>query len=614
VAASTEASSRFTAAVGRIASRLASARSLLVVERRLIGLLRPYRGLVAAGLGVTVAVTLVGLAMPWPTKILIDSALGDHRFLGMGHQGSLAFAVLGTLVLFALSGSLGLAQTAILYGLSQRLIAELRERTFEALTRLSLRYHDEMGSGDSLFRVTNDTYAVQSVLLSGVVPMASATLALVGGLAILAALDPLLAVLAVVSVPLAALAARRYSARINRASLELQQRESDVYSHAEQALIAIRTVQAFGRERHETDRFRQRTTASQRAMMRLVTEQTVFGLVVDFVLAGGLALVTWVAAERAISGSITPGEVLVAIAYAGSLYQPVSSLASTFGELKAAAAGAQRVFEVLDQPRLDAGRHTKTPPRVVRGVLTVEGAEFSYQPGRPALCGVDLRAEPGKMVALVGPTGAGKSTVASLILRLYDPDAGCIRLDGTDIRRLPLDWLRAHIALVPQEPLLFPDTLRENIRYGRLDATDAEVLAAARAANLDELLDAPDGLDLRIGDRGATLSGGQRQRVAIARAMLKDAPVLVLDEPTSALDAATEATVMEAVDRLVSERTCIVIAHRLATVRRAEEVVVLDRGRVVQRGRHGDLMRRAGLYRQLHRARFAAPTAVVAGR
>lgn len=613
MSAGTEAFPRLSAAAGRVASLLVSARPVLVVERRLLGLLRPYRGLVAAGLGATVATTLVGLAMPWPTKVLIDSALGDRRFLGMGHQGSLAFAVLGTLVLFALSGSLGLAQTAILFGLSQRLIAELRERTFEALTRLSLRYHDEMGSGDSLFRVTNDTYAVQSVLLSGVVPMASATLALVGAVAVLAVLDPLLAALAVLSVPLAALAARRFSARINRASLELQQRESDVYSHAEQALIAIRTVQAFGRERHETDRFRQRTTASQKAMMRLVTEQTVFGLVVDFVLAAGLALVTWVAAERAISGSITPGEVLVAIAYAGSLYQPVSSVAATFGELKAAAAAAQRVFEVLDQPRIDPGRHTKAP-RVVRGVLTVEGAEFSYQPGRPALCGVDLRAEPGKPVALVGPTGAGKSTVASLILRLYDPDAGCVRLDGTDIRQLPLDWLRAHIALVPQEPLLFPDTLRENIRYGRLDATDAEVLAAARAANLDELLDGPDGLDLRIGDRGATLSGGQRQRVAIARAMLKDAPVLVLDEPTSALDAATEAAVMQALDRLVSERTCIVIAHRLATVRRAEQVVVLDRGRVVQRGRHSDLVRRAGLYRQLHRARFAAPTAVGAGR
>jgi ATP-binding cassette subfamily B protein len=589
--------------------RVGGARSVLAVERRLLGLLRPYRALVGAGIGVTVASTLVGLAQPWPTKILVDSALGHHRFLGLGRQGSLTFAIVATLVLFLLSGSLGLAQTAILFGLSQRLIAELREKTFEALTRLSLRYHDEKGAGDSLYRVTNDTYAVESVLLSGVVPMAAAVLALVGALAVLVALDPLLAFLAVVSVPLAALATHRFSGRINRASMTLQQRESDVYSHAEQALVAIRTVQAFGRERHETDLFRERAAASQKAMMKLVTEQTAFGLVVDFVLAAGLALVTWVAAERAISGRITVGEVLVAIAYAGSLYQPVSSLASTVGELKAAAAGAQRVFEVLDQPGITTNRHRRAPRRRARGVIEIQAVHFSYGEGNQALVGVDLLAEPGRTVALVGPTGAGKSTVASLILRLYDPDAGRIRLDGVDIKKLPLDWLRAQISLVPQEPILFSDSLRENIRYGRLDARDDEVLAAAREANLDELIDGPEGLDLRLGDRGATLSGGQRQRVAIARAMLKDAPVLLLDEPTSALDAATEVEVLEALERLFSERTCIVIAHRLATVRRADQVVVLDRGEVVQTGPHASLVRRPGLYRKLHQARFGASPA-----
>lgn len=592
---------------GLAQTRLSEARSVLGVERRLLGLLRPYRGLVAAGVGVTITSTLVGLAQPWPTKILVDSALGHHRFLGLGRQGSLTFAVVGTLILFLLSGSLGLVQTAILFGLSQRLIAELREKTFGALTRLSLRYHEEKGAGDSLFRVTNDTYAVQSVLLSGVVPMSAALLALFGSVAVLVALDPLLALLAVVSVPVAALAARRFSGRINHASRLLQERESDVYSHAEQALVGIRTVQAFGRERHETERFRERASASRQAMMKLVTEQTAFGLVVDLLLAAGLALVTWVAAERAISGQITVGEVLVAISYAGSLYQPVSSLASTVGELKAAAAGAQRVFEVLDQPAVSVNRHAKAPRRRARGLIELQGVQFSYgSTSNRALAGVDFRAEPGRTVALVGPTGAGKSTVASLILRLYDPDSGRIRLDGTDIRKLPLDWLREQIALVPQEPILFPASLRENIRYGRLDASDAEVMAAARAANLGELIDGPDGLDLCLGDRGSTLSGGQRQRVAIARAMLKNAPVLVLDEPTSALDAATEVQVLEALERLFSERTCIVIAHRLVTVRRADQVVVLEAGRVVQQGPHAKLVRRRGLYQDLHRARFGA--------
>jgi ABC-type multidrug transport system fused ATPase/permease subunit len=273
-------------------------------------------------------------------------------------------------------------------------------------------------------------------------------------------------------------------------------------------------------------------------------------------------------------------------------------------ELKAAAAGAQRVFEVLDQPGVSENRHAKAPRRRSSGVLEIEGVSFSYGSGAVALAGVDLRAEPGTTVALVGPTGAGKSTVASLILRLYDPDAGTIKLDGRDIRRLPLRWLRDQIALVPQEPLLFPSSLGENIRYGRLDATDAEVLEAARSANLHELIDAPERLGLRVGDRGVTLSGGQRQRVAIARAMLRDAPLLILDEPTAALDARTEVTVMEAVQRLFASRTCIVIAHRLPTVRRADEVLVLDRGRIVQRGRHTSLVRKPGVYRELHRARF----------
>jgi ATP-binding cassette subfamily B protein/subfamily B ATP-binding cassette protein MsbA len=577
-----------------------------VVERRLVGLLRPYWLMVTGGVSITLVLTLVGLAKPWPTRILIDSALGPHKFLGLGHHGSLMVAVFGTLVLFALSGGLGLLQTAVLYGLSQRLIAELRERTFEQLTRVSLRYHDSRGAGDSLFRVTNDTYAVQSVLLDGLVPLSSAVLTLVSTLVILLAMDPVLCLLALVSVPLAFGVTRRYAPRINRAAAEVQQRESAVYSQAEQALVGIRTVQAFGRESHETRRFGRRTDDSRRAMMRLVTEQTLFGLAVDFVLAAGMALVTWVAAERAIAGQITPGEVLIAIAYAGQLYGPVSGVASTFGELRAAAAAAERVFEILDYPRVPDMRGAVAPTERAVGRLRVEDVEFAYTPGVPVLRGVSFDLRPGQVLALVGPTGAGKSTLASLLLRLYDPDEGRILLDGVDLRALPLEWLRDQIAFVPQEPLLFPDTLRENIRYGRLDATDDEVEAAARDANLIELLESPQGLDLEVGDRGATLSGGQRQRVAIARAMLRDSPVLVLDEPTSALDAHTEVLVMEALERLFADRTCIVIAHRLVTVEHATSVIVLDKGRIAQRGRHAALARRSGLYRRLHEARFGA--------
>lgn len=584
--------------------QLVGACEIFRIERRLLAFARPYRGRVVAGLAVTLLMTLVSLAKPWPTKILIDNALGSHRFLGLHGQGALVVSVTATIALFLLSGGLGLAQTALLFGLSQRLIADLRQRTFTQLTRLSLRYHDARGTGDSLFRVTNDTYAIQAVLLSGLVPLASAFLALAGALIVLLSLDPMFALLASVSAPAAFVLSRRFTRRINRAAATVQQRESDVYSQAEQALTGIRTVQAFGRESHEAAHFASRTGASRSAMMRLVTEQTLFGLAIDLVLALGLGLVTYVAAERALSGAITPGEVLVVIAYAGTLYAPMSGIASTIGELRAASAAAERVFEVLDQPHLKARPSVRPPAPRARGRLEFEAVSFCYVPEHPVLQQVSFTARPGELTALVGPTGAGKSTIASLLLRLYDPDSGRVTLDGVALTELPLDWLREQVAFVPQEPLLFPATLRENIRYGRLSASDEEVLDAARIANLDELLTDPRGLDLVVGGPGVTLSGGQRQRVAIARAFLKNAPVLVLDEPTSALDAGTDMLIMGALEQLFADRTAIVIAHRLTTVYRAEQVLVVAGGRIVQCGTHAQLSRADGLYRSLHRARF----------
>lgn len=574
------------------------------VERRLLGFARPYWRTVAAGLAVTVLMTLAGLAKPWPTKILIDDALGSHSFLGLHAHAALLLSVFATIALFLVAGGLGLLQTALLFGLSQRLIADLRERTFEHLTRISLRYHDERSTGDSIFRVTNDTYAVQSVLLDGLVPLASAFLSLTGAVIVLLAFDPFFALLSAVSAPFAFVLSKRFTGRINKSAATLQLRESEVYSQAEQTLGGIKTVQAHGREDHEAARFATRTGASRIAMMRLVTDQTLFGLAIDFVLAAGLGLVTYVAAERALSGAITPGEVLVVIAYAGTVYQPMSGIASTIGELRAASAAAERVFEVLDQPHVVAPRHATPPAARAQGRLSFDKVSFEYSAGRRVLDDISFSVDPGQLVALVGPTGAGKSTIASLLLRLYDPRTGCVTLDDVDLRRLPLGWLREQIAFVPQEPALFNASLRENIRYGRLNATDEEVLSAAMAANLDELLEDPRGLDLVVGGRGNTLSGGQRQRVAIARAFLKNAPVLILDEPTSALDAATEVLVMDALEQLFADRTAIVIAHRLSTVYRASQVLVVREGRIVQQGTHAQLSRQAGLYRTLHQARF----------
>jgi ATP-binding cassette subfamily B protein/subfamily B ATP-binding cassette protein MsbA len=585
------------------------------VERRLFRYLRPYWRGVLAAFGITVSAVLVGLAKPWPTKILVDDVLGTEQLFGFGKQAALAASVLLTLVIFLVSGALGILQTRVVTGLSQRLLQDMRGQLFGHLTRLSLRFHDERGIGDTAYRVTTDTYAVQSILLNGLLPTAAALFQLIGTLVIMIRLDVQLALLALVSAPIAIVVTKRFGTFIRRYSLEYTQRESDVYTHAEQALAGIRTVQAFAREQYETNRFQGHVAASRTAMMRLVTLQTLFGLAISGILALGMATVTWFAAQRAISGELSTGEVLVILAYAGGLFGPISGLTSVFADLQKAAAGAGRVFEVLDLPQPPNTAAIADVPDRAKGHIRMEGVGFAYSPGVPVLADIDLEAKPGQLVALVGPTGAGKSTLASLVLRLYDPDEGRVLLDGVDLRDLPLEWVREQVAFVPQEPLLFPISVRENIRYGRLEATDDEVEQAARDANiLDELLVDPRGLDAPLGERGVTLSGGQRQRVALARAFLRDSPVVLLDEPTSALDAGTEMLIMDALDRLAANRTTIVIAHRLATVHRANRVIVLEHGRLTQIGTHRQLIRRRGRYRDLHEARFGPERAAASVR
>ena len=578
---------------------------VLRTEGRLLGLLRPYRWAVVRGLLVTVAITVVGVAKPWPTKVLVDDVFGTGRIGSLSRDQALAGAILLTVLLFAVSGLFSLVQQRIFLVLSQDLVRDLRGRLFGHLTRLSLRYHDDRGTGDSVYRLSGDTYAAQTVLLNGIVPLLSNLLTLALIFVVMLELDVELAFLSLVSLPAAALVARRYGRRIRRSWTVYREREAEIYTHAEQTLGAIRVVQAYAREGYELERFTVRADQSRAAMIELITLKMVFGLIVDLILALGLALVTYVAARHALDGRITAGEALVFLAYAGSLYGPFSELAGTFTELQAAAASADRIFEVLDEPHAVDDPKARAPRERATGEVRFEAVDFAYSDGDPVLHGISLVGRPGQLVALVGPTGAGKSTIVSLLLRLYDPSAGRITLDGDDLRSLPMEWLREQIGFVPQDPVLFPVSVRENIRYGRLEAYDIEVEAAAHLANiLDELRHDPRGLDTPIGERGITLSGGQRQRVALARAFLKNAPILLLDEPTSALDASTEAVVMEAVDRLLVGRTALVVAHRLATVRRADTVLVVEDGRVVQTGTHQELLTRPGLYARLHAARF----------
>jgi ATP-binding cassette, subfamily B, bacterial len=364
-------------------------------------------------------------------------------------------------------------------------------------------------------------------------------------------------------------------------------------------------IQAFTTEEDEQRRFVHSSGESLAANLRLYTFQTAYGALVNVLIAVGTAAVLWVGARHVLTGELTTGEILVFVSYLASLYAPINTLTQTWGLIQGARVGAERVFEILDTaPDLPDGTRPLST-RDVHGAITFAGVHFAYDPARPVLKGIDVHIRAGELVAIVGATGAGKTTLVSLVPRFYDPAAGRVLLDGIDLREFRLKALRQQVAMVLQPPLVFPTTVRENIAYGRPDATSAEIAAAARLAQLEDFLERqPAGFDTVVGEAGATLSAGEQLRITIARAILRDAPILVLDEPTAALDASTEALVMEGLERLVAGRTTLVIAHRLSTVRRADVILVVDDGRIVEQGTFAELVARGGHFARLHRTQF----------
>lgn len=569
--------------------------------------LRPYarrhRPLLVLALGALLAAALATLALPLAFRLVIDAGFSarssaeiDRYFLGL-------FAVAVALALFTALRFYSIS----LFG--ERVVADLRQALYQRLLHLDATFYERSRTGELMSRLTTDTELVQTVLGSSASVALRSALMLLGAAVLLAVTSPHLAAYIGAVIPLVVIPILVFGRKVRKLSRASQARLADANAIAGEALAGIRTVQAHVREDHEAERFRGATLAALHAAVRRTRARAWLTALVILLVFGAMALVLWLGAQAVIGGDMSEGElgqfVLYAVIAAGS----IGSLSEVWGDVQRAIGAAERIAELLaERGRQDVGEARPAQAVIVPGDIRFEHVQFSYpsRPQRPALDKFDLRVRRGETVALVGPSGAGKSTVLQLLLRFYDPQAGRVLIGERSIAEFPVKTLREHMALVPQEPILFAGSARDNIRYGRLDADDSEIEAAARAAEADEFIRAlPDGYDTFLGERGVRLSGGQKQRIAIARALLSKAPILLLDEATSALDSHSERLIQQALERLMAERTTLVIAHRLATVQRADRIVVLHDGRIVAAGTHAELMRQGGLYADLARLQFA---------
>jgi ATP-binding cassette subfamily B protein len=582
----------------------------LRVIGKVLGRLRPYR---LAFAGAVLQVLLSGileLAKPWPLKVVVDNVLGGHPlaapWLGSMPPRELLIAACVVLVLvYALLGAFSVSSNYASISVGQRMVNDFRSELYAHLSRLSLAFHSRREVGDLLYRLTSDTFAIQTLTMNGFFPILTSLVLLVGMVVVMARLDPLLTAVSLGVVPFLFLSISRLSTRITTLSTDARVKESAFWSVAQRTMGAIRVIQAFTTEEEEHGRFVERSSESLAANLRLYTFQSIYSAFVNVLIAVGTALVLWIGASHVLDGTLTIGAVLVFTSYLASLYAPINSLTQTWSLIQGAKVGAERVFEILEtQPDLRDGTRPLARGEV-HGAVTFEDVKFGYDESRLVLTGVTFHARAGDVIALVGATGAGKTTLVSLIPRFYDPIDGRVLLDGIDVREFQLRGLRQQVAMVLQQPLVFPTTVRENVAYGRPDATPEQIAEAVRLAQLDDFLARlPEGLDTVVGESGATLSGGEQLRITIARAILRDAPLLILDEPTAALDADTEARVMQGLERLMEGRTTFVIAHRLSTVRRADVILVLENGRVVEQGDFRTLVARGGLFARLHRTQF----------
>jgi len=581
-------------------------------QRILRELLGPHSKALAAGLVAAIGEGIANLLEPWPLKLVLDNVLRARpprgwldrwllASLGPEPRKILLFAALAALAIAIAGAVCSYIQKYFTTSTGQWVMHDLRSRLYSRMQRLSLSYHDQAQTGDLIGRVTSDIDAIQSFLSSGLLNALMNTLTLVGMVGVMFYINWRFTLIALSVAPLLFLVIFRYTRLIKKSSREVRKKEGEMVSVIQEVLTSIRVVKAFAREDYEQHRLEEESLETVETALRARSLKAKLAPLVEIIVAIGTSLVLWYGARMALDGTLSAGSLVIFIMYLGKMYKPMQELSKMTDAYSKAAVGYERILEVLEtESDVKDAPGARRAPRF-KGKIEFDDVTFCYEPDRPVLSNFSLQIEAGQSAALVGPTGAGKSSIVGLIPRFYDPTSGTIRIDGQDIRNFTQKSLREQVSLVLQETVLFHGPVWRNIAYGKPDASRAEIRRAAELANAQEFIEKmPEGYDTMIGERGVTLSGGQRQRIAIARAIIRDTPILILDEPTSGLDAASEKLVFEALDRLMEGRTSVVIAHRLATIQRADVICVIKDGAILEHGTHQELLKAHGLYAEFY--------------
>ena len=571
------------------------------IYRRVLRYYRPFLGQTIFGLLLSLIGIGLNLLKPWPFKIIVDDFLRAGPAISGNWRLLILLLCLALVVIQLLWGIINWITNYLFVKIGLQALLKLRTDLYSYLQSLSLRFHDARRSSDSSFRVAYDSQSIQTIYNKGFTNVFGSIVTLLGTFVIMLRIDWQLTFVSLAIVPLVVGAIYLFAHRIRHESTSIQEQESAVLAQAQEGLSSIRMVHAFGREEFEVRQFHQQARQSLQANLRLTLTNVNSALVISTLMVVGTAAMYYIGAAHVLAGTLTLGSLLVFSAYLLMLYQPLESLTYTAWAMEGATAGAKRCFEVLDRQDDVVDSPGAVAILSAVGAIAFESVSFGYAEDRYVLRDVDLCIDPNQIVGLVGGTGAGKSTLLSLVPRFYDPTSGSITLAGRDLRQITKKTLRAQIGIVLQDTLLFSTTVRENIAYGRPEATEEEITDAARRAQADDFIrQLPEGYASPVGERGGHLSVGQRQRIGIARAFLKNAPILLLDEPTSALDPATESAIMDTIKQLMRGRTTLIATHRLAAVHDVEQIVVLDNGRIVEKGRGPELVGRGGIYAKLY--------------